>query len=244
MKEALNKDVSSISALNFFSQFSRDDLNKLLDCAVVTRFKKSQSVFLAEEKVHNFYVVLSGAVQLSVLDEEGCETTIQISEAGSFLNDIFGEYFQTDARALCDSQIVVFQIKKIRDLLHKIPQFGFAVLQETAARNRSLLKQISQMRLNNSQQKVGQFLLGMAFEKGGNKNEMLELRYEKSMIASYLGIKSETLSRALQKLKNDGEIKVEKSKIILLRKESLCRYCDKEIASKCSSHKEDFCTQK
>lgn len=116
------------------------------------------------------------------------------------------------------------------------------LLLETPEKNADLSDQIARLRLTNSKQKVGQFLLKMAFQNSPKKAELIELEYDKADLASYLGINPETLSRTLQKLKNDGEIEVEKNKIIL-KEQSLCNYCDSKISAKCVHHKSDFCKQ-
>ncbi|MBU6339146.1 MAG: helix-turn-helix domain-containing protein [Rickettsiales bacterium] len=107
-----------------------------------------------------------------------------------------------------------------------------------------MLDHLAKLKLANSKQKVGQFLLGVAFGKGSDKKKNVELKQDKSLIASYLGIKPETLSRTLQELKNDGEIVVEKNKITLLQNNSLCDYCDSKINSKCNNRNTSFCTNK
>ena len=114
------------------------------------------------------------------------------------------------------------------------------LLQEEAQRNIDLLKQMTNLKLANAEHKLGQFLLGMAFEKG-DKAKNIELKTSKAAIASYLGIKPETLSRALNKLKSLGDIAVEKNKITLLKPDSLCSFCDKENAQKCSHKNSSFC---
>ena len=83
----------------------------------------------------------------------------------------------------------------------------------------------------------------MSFEKSGDKTQNIQLKCDKSTIASYLGINPETFSRTLRKLKDDGEISIEQSNITLLQKQSLCKYCDSETSAKCNLRSSNFCEE-
>ncbi len=241
MKKFVNDDLKLVSGLSFFANFKKEDLAEILGSSQISKFKKSQNIFFAEDKALNFYMVIDGAVKLTIIDEDGNEAVLQIVEAGGFLNDIFGDVLQTSAKSMLDCTLLSFPIDQARDLLHKFPTFGLAILQETARRNKLLVDKLCSLRISDSKQKVGQFLLEMAFDGGERKSKTFDLKYEKSVIASYLGINPETLSRTLQKLKDLEEITVEKNKITLLKIDSLCDYCNSEIAGKCVMHKADFC---
>ncbi len=240
MKISLS-DNFLVAGSSFFADFSKDNLLRITDYASVLSFKKSKNIFFSEDESKKFYIVAEGAVKITIIDEDGNEAILQIVEAGGFLNDIFSDQFQFDAKALNDCTIISFQMKEVRELLHEIPQFGLAVLKEIANRNKVLMSRLASLRLSDSKQKVGQFLLEMAFSDSDKKSPMIDLKYEKSVIASYLGINPETLSRTLQKLKDAGEISVDRNKVTLLKSDSLCDYCTSEIAGKCVMHKADFC---
>lgn len=241
MKKSVNEDLKLISGLRFFSSFSEENLFEIIDASKVCKFRKSQNIFFADDKTQNFYIVAAGAIKLTVIEEDGKEAVLQIVEAGGFLNDVFGDVLQSNAKAITNCVVISFPIQKARELLCKVPAFGMAILQETANRNKILMSQLGNLRLNNSKKKVGQFLLEMAFGEGAKKSTTFDIKYEKSVIASYLGINPETLSRTLQKLKDLGEIEVNKNCITLPKADSLCGYCNSEIAEKCVTHKADFC---
>ena len=237
-------NFSLIKKTALFANLDERELQEVLKNTQISNRKKGEILFFVEEKVLNFYVVLEGAVKIFIADEDGVETVLQIIGAGKFINDVFGDSFQASAQALTDCTILVIQARQIREFLKKNLNLAENLLIETAEKNAELLSQLTQIKLTNSKQKVGQFLLGRAFEKNSSKSKNIELQCEKSVVASYLGINPETLSRNLQKLKNDGEIAVEKNKITLLKDHSLCSYCDSKIATKCDQRGAGFCVQK
>ncbi len=79
-------------------------------------------------------------------------------------------------------------------------------------------------------------MIGLLFDQG-LQNKQVILKYSKSLIALYLGIKSETLSRILQKMKKEGEISIKKNIIKFHKIDSICNYCNQRINEKCQEKK-------
>jgi len=71
-------------------------------------------------------------------------------------------------------------------------------------------------------------------------NNTFRLPYSKSLIASYLGIKPESFSRALILLKEEG-ISLANKTINLESGDELCKYCDKVTGSSCRSFESEGC---
>jgi CRP-like cAMP-binding protein len=155
--------------------------------------------------------------------------------------DSFGKNFQTNAHVVKNSLLLLIPAKQIENQIQKNLLLANNFFNEIAAQNKNLINQLVQLKLGNSKQKLGQFLLGISFEKGATKSKNFSLKCDKSVVASYLGMKPETFSRALQKLKIDGEIEVKKNEIILQHEKSLCNYCNEEIATKCGHKKHLSC---
>ncbi len=239
----INKTTINLSDLKLFAKLDKKQAYEILAQAQIVNFKKNKDLFFAEEKAQNFYLILEGSVKLFVIDEDGNETILQFLQAGDFVNEVFASSYQASARALKDSKVLVFAINQIRDLVKENSQLALNFLNEITQRNSDLVDSMIRLKLTDSKNKVGQFLLGMAFEKDSGKSKNIDLKYDKASLASYLGITPETLSRVLKKLKSDGEIKVEKNKITLVKQSSLCLYCDSKIASKCDLNHADFCTK-
>jgi len=235
--------VEKIRSLEIFADLNSIILSEIADSARILNFKKGKDLFAAGDESGNFYLVIDGVVKLYLIDQDGEEALIEILQNGDFINDIFSKTHQVSVKAIKNSEILVLANSAIKNLLKNNSQFALNLLSEFSKRNSILIESMTNLKLIDSKQKIGKFILGMAFEKGGQKSSSVELKFDKANLAAYLGINPETLSRSLKKLSNDGEIKVQRSKITLLDKSSLCRYCDEKIAKKCGLTKEDFCSQ-
>ncbi len=237
-----SQNISLIKNAALFANLKDEELSEILENSQIINRKKGEMIFFGEEKIINFYVILAGTVKVFATNEDGAHTILQMIGAKKFINDIFLQTLQVNAQAVSDCIILSIKIAEMQKFTKNNLNLTRNLLCETAEKNADLSDQITRLKLTNSKQKVGQFLLKMAFQNSSKKAELVELEYDKTDLASYLGINPETLSRSLKKLKNDGEIEVKKNKIIL-KERSLCGYCDSKISAKCSRHKSDFCKQ-
>lgn len=242
MNIRISQNFNLIKKVALFTNLNEGELTEILENSQISNCKKGESLFSTEEGVLYFHIVLSGTVKTFISDIDGSETVLQIINCGNFINDAFADIFQTNAQAAEDCTILSIPIRKFREFVKNNLKLASTFLAEITKRNAELLDQLTRLKITNSKQKLGQFLLGMAFENNGNKSREVELKCDKSVIASYLGMNPETLSRNLQRLKDDGEISVTKNKITLLKDSSLCNYCNNKIAMKCDQHKASFCT--
>jgi CRP/FNR family transcriptional regulator len=240
MKEKIENYLSSITQISTFFDLNLDDLKKILKNAHIKNYKNGETLFLKNEKISNFYIILTGSIKLFSNNLDGQEAIIKIANFGDNLSDISSDIFSTNAKAIEDSVVMFFALDKFRKIVKENNILLFNMLLNSSIQIQSLTNQVSQLKLGNSKEKLGEFLLKSSFEKG-NKSQNFDLKFDKADIASYLGMRPETLSRTLQKLKDDGEIDINKNQITLPQKHSLCHYCNNEISTKCNSHQSDFC---
>ena len=90
------------------------------------------------------------------------------------------------------------------------------------ARNYKILNLLTLHKSVNAKFRILQFFQSIAFENNKDNN-VVNLKFSKAVIASYLNIKPETFSRILQDLKNSGEISVNGSEITIYN-ETICKY--------------------
>ncbi len=239
MNNKILAKFSEISQISIFSGINRQKLLAILAYAKISDYKKDDTLFLQSEKKEKFFIVLNGLVKLAITDQEGKEVIMKISDFG-MIDDILEGDHSFSCKALEASEILVLPLEKFTYFVKEDEILVNNILFETLKQNKELNQQLASLKLGNGKNKVGQFLLKNSF-KDGNKLKNLELNYNKSQIASYLGIRLETFSRLLHQLEEEGEISINKNKISLNNQESLCKYCNNEIAKDCKSSEQDFC---
>lgn len=234
--------IEDIQKIAIFAQLKNDQLLTILKNAKIINLKKDQMLFSQEQKVDNFYIVLDGLMKLSRLNSKGVEAIIKIIDNGS-LNDIFSDNFSLSATAMKSTNLLTIPNDFFKNYAEKNYNLMHNILVEISSQNDALINQLSNLKIDDNKEKIGQFLLKNSLKKS-KKNSEIDLEFSKSEIASYLGMRLETFSRILHQLKIEEKFSIKKNKIILTQKNALCSYCNKEISANCDMRNSNFCSQK
>ena len=103
------------------------------------------------------------------------------------------------------------------------PQLAFDMLAATATRLRELVDEIEQLKARSAPQRVADFFVKQANVEFGAVR--IALPYEKALIASRLGMKPESFSRALGKLAGLG-VAVERDSVSIADVARLAAFAD------------------
>ncbi len=155
----------------------------------------------------SLWLVLFGWVKLTRQTPDGKESIIGLCTEG----DVFGEaalfphanYPYTAEVVGCSAELAAIPATTIRALVAKEPSLSarvMALLNERTSQAQLKLEQLTTM---SAAQRLGCFLLRLCHTQvGGAKT--LQIPVEKHILAAYLGMKPETLSRSQQQLKPLG----------------------------------------
>jgi len=161
--------------------------------------------FFQEERAESFFVVLNGWVKLSRETVEGDEYVIGMFSRGESFAEaaIFDSgRFPVTAEAVEPARVLVVPAKPFMETISLDPQLAMSMLATMSRRLRHLVTQVEQLQAKSAPQRVGAFLLRLS--DGVDGAITVQLPYDKSLIAARLGMKPETFSRALAKLRHLG----------------------------------------
>lgn len=220
-----------------------NDLENLLKSSHIQQYKKGELLFLEGEKANNFYIILSGWLKLFKSNDDGEELILKMAGIGfgTALNTVLlNEIFMHNAQIIEDSTLLIIPVSSLKNLLQENHQLAKNFMLAAAKYSEELSSHLEKLALKSAEEKVSWFLLNLFVESGKTLNK-IELPYDKALISSYLGMKPETFSRSLHKLKEAGIISVEKNIITLSDRFVLCDHCDLNLALKCKFHDSEEC---
>ncbi len=102
---------------------------------------------------------------------------------------------------------------------------GLSMLASTSQHLHMLIQQIEQLKAHTGVQRVAEFLLEQTSSVSGSC--MLQLPYDKALIAGRLGIKPESLSRAFQRLREHG-VDIQQNRAVIEELRDLRKLIDKD----------------
>lgn len=188
---------------------------KLRPLAVVRRFGRGQFLFAAGDPADGFYVLQSGEVRVTKMDDRGRE--VEIARLGP--GDILGEAaafaakeFPLYAQAARESTALFLAKAVILRAIESDPGLAGEFIVLLARKCLALNKRIESLGLLTVKQRLAQYLLSQC---SGLGRCQVTLPMTKGDLAKLLGTINETLSRTLKQMKEEGMIEVQGTRILI-----------------------------
>ncbi|GAL87283.1 Crp/Fnr family transcriptional regulator [Sporocytophaga myxococcoides] len=184
MSQILRQQIEKITKL------TDEEFEYILSHFVSKKYKKHQFIIQEGEDVTNDFFILNGCLKSYFTDKNGKEHILQFGMQDWWITDYQAYYSQTKATinmdCIEDSEVLCLSYhnrEKLCAEIHKIEHF---FRKKTNKRNVALQQRILSLLSNNAKEKYDQLL---------QLYPQLSQKVPKHLIASYLGVTRETLSR-------------------------------------------------
>lgn len=190
---------------------SLDDAIKKL--GIFKTYRKDEMLFNAQDEANGLYYVLSGEIRVFKMDEQGKEVEVARIAPGDFLGEAIvfvSAAFPVFAQAAKESKVLFFEKNAINKKIEKDPSVAKFFLNLLARKCVILNTRIESLGLQTVRKRLIQYLFSHC---SGEKQCLIELKLKKVDLAKMLGTISETLSRNLKQMQDEGLIEVKSKKI-------------------------------
>lgn len=184
-------------------------------------YRQGSILYRSGDKFQALYAIRTGFFKTQILNEDGREQATGFQMAGEIigLDGINSDAHTCDAVALEDSEVCEIPFSKLEDLSRELPSLQrhlHRILSREIVRDQNIMLLLGSMR---AEERLATFLLNLSqrFAEGGYSPTSFQLRMTRQEIGSYLGLRLETVSRALSHLQD--------SKLIHMRNRSLEILC-------------------
>jgi CRP-like cAMP-binding protein len=212
------KSRGFLNGLTLFAGLSTKDIELFSDAAHIRKYKKGQVIYIEGEKAELFYVVCSGWVRLFHTAEDGEEANLAILPENSIVGEssIFerGCYAST-ADVVEPAQILSIPLQLLKDQLRVNHLLAFNMLNSLIQYQRRYEQQLQQYLHYSAPQRIGCFLLGLCPVPQQKDGVKFNLPYEKALIASTLGMRGPTFSRALNILREETGVRISGTQVTI-----------------------------
>lgn len=198
-------DWQLVRSTPLFGTIPREAADRILDGLGPRVFDRGVLLFEQGTPAENFFVVLDGWVKIYRTTPEGLETVVNVFRRGEIFAEaaiFMGGRYPVSAETVTSCRLLRINGQKLRRAIHENPDLALSMLASSSYHLKSLVEQIEQMKRLNGPQRLADFLLKLCACRDGPC--VVHLPFEKSLIANRLGMKPESLSRALSKLKAIG----------------------------------------
>ncbi|MCG6903238.1 MAG: Crp/Fnr family transcriptional regulator [Rhodobacter sp.] len=203
----------------------------LIRKAVWKTYDRGATVFLQGETATSIHIVIQGWAKIYRIAANGSEAVVNVfTKGGSFGEAVAlrGLPYPVSAETVTECEIMHIPATALTTLIRHDPEIAITILAATFVHLQSLVEQIEQMKAQTGAQRVAEFLLELCNRRSGSC--VVNLPYDKILIAGRLGMKPESLSRAFSKLRVVGVL-VEGSIAAIEDVAKLHDYCEEDPAA-------------
>jgi CRP/FNR family transcriptional regulator len=187
-----------------------DRLEQLI--ATRRRINRGDALFRAGDRFDALYALRLGFMKSQVNTPDGREQVTGFHMAGEIvgLDGISSDKHSCDVIALEDTEVCVIPYDRVEEVAASVPvlrQHFHKVMSREIVREHGVMLLLGSM---HAEERLAAFLLNLSQRfaaRGYSKTEFV-LRMTRAEIGSYLGLKLETVSRALSRFAADGLIEV------------------------------------
>ncbi|MHA1152266.1 MAG: Crp/Fnr family transcriptional regulator [Alphaproteobacteria bacterium] len=219
------QDLVILRHVPLFAGLDEPHLSGLLRDASVRAHPKGQLLFQQGDPANRFYVVLGGWVKIFRLTPDGDQAVMGLFSRGESFAEaamFMGGHFPASAEVVENARLLRIESDSFEKRLHAEPEIAIAMLASVSRRMHYLVGQIEQLQVRSGTQRVADFLLKLC--PAGDGPAEIALPYDKSLIASRLGMKPESFSRALARLRDLG-VRTERNHVSISDPAALADYC-------------------
>jgi len=215
-----------------FSGLTDVDLAELATITVRRRFKKGETLFCEGDQATGFYLLVSGSIKLCRMSHDGREKVLHfVKPRETFAEAAFfgdGKY-PAEARAMETGEALYLPKTGFMELMGRNPNFTLNLVVSLSLMLRQFARQIEELAFADVTSRLASFLIRRTDEKATSYNGItyIDLGIKKGELASRLGTASETISRTLRKLKDEGIIEVQGNRVLIHQMEKLQKLCER-----------------
>ena len=193
----------SLNSVPLFLDLDDDELEAVEASCTPRKYPKNSMVILEEEFGDIIFIIVSGTVKITRVNDEGKEVILALLGAGEIFGEMAildGEARSANALAQEDCELLAIQKSEFLNLLRRNFKISFALMRELAKRLRKSDQQIEALSLSDAEHRIGVSVLNLAEDMGVIRKGQVtidKLPFQQD-IANMSGTSRETVSRVLK----------------------------------------------
>ncbi len=208
IKASNTLDSSFFKSLKILSELGDEYILYLLEHALIKRYDKGKLLFLQGDPVTTVYIIRSGWVKLFRNTVDGTEVITSLCKEGDLFSKsamVGKETHPTCAQVVEEAIVYEIPARILKESIKRDLKLALNVISYLSTSINLLDKQVEHLAIMNADQRLACFLLHLCTNAKG-PSVKIKLPCNKELIANHLGMKPETFSRSIPKLRPVGVV--------------------------------------
>jgi len=198
-------DWKIVKSTPLFRNMSPEMAELLVGASAPRNYEKGTTLFLQGEPAAAFFIILEGWVKIYRTTLDGLEVVLHVFRSGETFAEpamFLGGRYPASAEIVAPARLLKVEGAVFRARIQERPELALSMLASASYHLKYLVEQIEQIKVRSAPQRIADFLVQMAEIRKGRA--VVEFPFEKNLLANRLGMKPESFSRALAKLRSHG----------------------------------------
>lgn len=218
---ALRDKIEFLKKVPIFSELTTKELDRLAQVAHRRSYTKDQLILIEAEAGQTLFVLMSGQVKISRVDDQGREVVLAVMASGDFFGElalIDGLSRSANVTVLQNSEMLLINRDDFLQLLRECPSIAINLLKILAGRIRKSDTQIKSLSLKNSTGKVTSTILRLAEDIGIRDGDQITIPHIPTQqdLANMAGTSRETISRMINRLISEGYLEKKGNALVII----------------------------
>jgi CRP-like cAMP-binding protein len=203
-----SKSFESLQLLTNQNQ-GLDELKKIIADRKVKQVRKKQIIYYESDNVTGIYLILSGRVKAIKMSEDGRELVTGIYGPDEYLGIqamLSGDHYNETAEAVDDTTICLLPKDIVKQLLDSYTDIGQKFIRLLSSNLIEKEEQLLQLAYHSVRKRLAEVLIRLAKQQNASESSEVQIRISREDLASMAGMATETVSRTLSDLKDEGII--------------------------------------
>lgn len=202
--------ASALKRSPIFQGLPEKDISRIAGYASRQSLEKDEILFTEGEEVRGFFIVTKGLIKAYRIGESGREQLIHLVRPDeSFAEPAVAGLpgYPAHTKALKKTEVILIPAAEFLTHLRSQPDLSLRMLASLSRHLQELVTTIENYKLRDAETRLLHWMLHNC--ENDARNVIIRLSFSKGTLAAELGIRQETLSRILAKLRDAGEIEVD-----------------------------------
>lgn len=213
-------DVEQLQELPMFSGMSPENLERLLDAALLQKFPAGVVLIHEGNRADFLHVLVEGLAEIYTEQDGGEWGVSLVNPVSMFIPAaiINNQPYLSSARTLLESRVLLIPAERVRNVFDQDIVFARVIAKELARAYRGSVKKLKGYMARSSVERLANWILTEA-QKGTDQGNVV-IPFDRGTLASHIGTTRENLSRNLAYLTDHG-VRIRGREIVIDNKDQL-----------------------
>ena len=222
----LEAKIQFLRRVPIFGALNEDCLQRVASIMVEKSYSRKSIVFHEGDHGDTLYIIKGGRVKIAKVAIDGREKTLTILQPGDFFGEmaIFDNMPRSATAEAIDNDVRLFGLNKkdFERLIHEFPSIALRIMKDLTRRIRQINQQVEDLAFKDVHGRVSSTLFQLLETEEDIAGQTLtRLRMTHQDLANMVGSSRETVTRALNRLQNEGIIAISHQQIQILDRDYL-----------------------